>query len=118
MEVSGFAQAMPSAGGLNVPPSLLCFNQMQGRAQFWEGQPGLVWSNANAPDEVWIRAALLRPRFLQVLDIVEAFGIARVEGEWETLRVEGSPRARRVETRVDRILRNIRRGAALASCSD
>ncbi len=34
---------------------------MQGRAQFWESHPGLVWSNADAPDEVWIRAALFTP---------------------------------------------------------
>lgn len=38
--------------------------------------PGLVWSNTKAPLEAYIRAALLRPRFLEILKIVFLIGLA------------------------------------------
>lgn len=82
---------------------------------FWGGQPGLVWSNPDASDEVMIRAALLRPRFSQILEIALEFSVGRVEHEWSVLRDEGTAEARRAAPVVERIISNVRRGAALAS---
>lgn len=85
--------------------------------RFWKDHPGLVWSNPDASDDVFIRAALVRPRFLQLLDIVEKFGIERVEEQWRILELEGSEEARRAIDTVERILRNIHRGMAVASAN-
>ena len=85
------------------------------RAEFWNRHPGLVWSNPEADDDVRIRAALLRPRFMELLDIVCELGIQRVGTEWQALREESTSEARRAAPVVERILRNVRRGMALAS---
>ena len=47
-----------------------------------QGHPGLLWSNPNAGEAGRIRAALLRPRFAQLLDITLEFGVERVRQEW------------------------------------
>jgi len=85
------------------------------RQAFWQKLPGLVWSNPDAGDDVRIRAALLRPRFLQILDLAEEFGIERVEREWIVLEREATREALRARPIVERVLRNIRRGAERAA---
>ena len=85
---------------------------------FWKRHPGLVWSNPDASDEVRIRAALLRPRFSEILDIASEVSIARLEREWRLLCDEDTPEARRAVGTVERILHNVRRGAAVAARGD
>lgn len=83
-------------------------------AAFWDRHPGLVWSNPDASDDVRICAMLLRPRFLDLLDIVLEFGADRIGAKWQALREEDTPEARRAAPVVERILRNVQRGMALA----
>jgi hypothetical protein len=85
---------------------------------FWQRHPGLVWSNPDASDDVRIRAALLRPRFSEILDIASEFSIERLEREWGLLCDEDTPEARRAAGEVERILLNVRRGAAVAARRD
>lgn len=76
-----------------------------------ENHPGLVWSNPNAPVEAYLRAALLRPRFLQLLDLASHYGLARLEHEWSILESENTSDAQRAAGRVRRILANMAKGA-------
>jgi hypothetical protein len=76
----------------------------------WQKHPGLVWSNRHAGDSVRIRVALCRPRFDLLLDLAMAFGLDRMHLEWEALKEEGTPEARRATPRVERILHNIAEG--------
>jgi hypothetical protein len=71
---------------------------------------GVVWSNANAPDEVYVRAALLRPHFHLLLAVASELGLERVSIEWDWLKRFGDPRVERVATTVDRMLGHIREG--------
>jgi len=80
------------------------------RQEFWKKHPGLVWSNPEAGDTVYIRAALLRLRFDRVLDIAVEFGLERLRVEWSTLLRENTPEARRASDCVERILINIEKG--------
>ncbi|MDB6039367.1 MAG: hypothetical protein JWM99_3208 [Verrucomicrobiales bacterium] len=82
---------------------------------FWEKHPGLVWSNPNAGDEVYIRAALLKPRYLQLLEIALEFGLDRLRHEWKLLKEENTPAAQFAALSVERILRNIGKGFEVAS---
>lgn len=75
--------------------------------------PGLVWSNTKAPVEAYIRAALLRPRFLEILKIVSLIGLVRVKNEWSILEGEHSPEAQRASSYTTRILKNIELGSKL-----
>ena len=52
---------------------------------FWKGLPGIVWSKPAAEDAVWIRAALLQPRFENLLKIAREFGLAGLRQEWQVL---------------------------------
>lgn len=83
------------------------------RARFWQKHPGLVWSNPAADDSVFIRAALLRPRFSRLLDISLEFGLERLQAEWKTL--TGLPEAVVAAKPVERILRHIDEGFRLAA---
>ncbi len=83
-------------------------------ARFWRRHPGLVWSAKNASDSVFLRAALLRPRFERLLDVAVEFGLERLRAEWKILADEGAPESRRAGAAVERILRNIAKGFALA----
>lgn len=85
------------------------------RNPFWQRHPGLVWSNPDADDSVYICAALLRPRFSRLLDIAVEFGLESVRQEWELLRAEATPEASRAAESVERILGNIQKGFALAA---
>jgi hypothetical protein len=73
--------------------------------------PGLVWSNPNAPDEAYIRAALIRPRFLVLLDMAATVGLDKIKREWSVLERESSDEARRATKYVRRILKNMSDGA-------
>ena len=88
------------------------------RNPFWLRHPGLVWSNPEADDAVFICAALLHPRFGRLLDIAVEFGAERLRAEWNLLREEDTPEARRAAESVERILRNIQKGFARAAASN
>lgn len=70
----------------------------------------LVWSNSRAGDEVYLRAALLKPHFYTTLDACATFGIATVRREWRLLTGEGTHEARRAAPAIERMLRNIELG--------
>ncbi len=93
-------------------------NVSTGPREFWQTQPGLVWSNPNASDSVHIRAALVRPRFHQLLAIALEFGLDRVRQEWSILREENAPPTERARQPVERILRHIEEGFARAAARD
>lgn len=78
--------------------------------EFARKHRSLVWSRRDAPPEVCLRAALLSPRFHTVLDACAAFGLAEVTRQWQALRGEQSPQARRAAPLVERMLRNIETG--------
>lgn len=80
------------------------------RREFWQKHPGLVWSNPDAEDSVWIRAALLRPRFRWLLDIAIEFGLERLQREWALLQTDRTREAERARSSVERILQNIETG--------
>lgn len=84
-------------------------------AAFWRVHRGLVWSNPAADDATHIRAALLRPRFSQLLDIALEFGAPRLRSEWEALRSERTSESQRAQEPVERILRHIEEGFARAA---
>ena len=54
----------------------------------------LVWSNPKASDSVYLRAALLDPHWVIVLDAVQAFGIQRLLHEWKS--IAETPEAQKV----------------------
>ncbi len=80
----------------------------------WASMPGLVWSNPNASNDARIAAALLNPRFSQLLTIAARFGTARLQTVWADLISELPEEAKRATPRVERILANIREGERLA----
>ena len=84
-------------------------------SQFWQTRRGLIWSNLKAGDSAHIRAALLRPRFGQLLDIALEFGLERLRAEWAVLDREGTSAAKRARRPVERILRHIEEGFARAA---
>ncbi|NBV24889.1 MAG: hypothetical protein EBS05_23590 [Proteobacteria bacterium] len=59
---------------------------------------------------MFLRAALVKPRFHTVLDDCCEFGLDRVRTEWEELAVEGTPKPA-----GPRMLRNIELGFADAA---
>lgn len=85
-------------------------SQIQPSASFASRHPELVWSNRKAETPVWIRAALLKPRFHTLLDAVRCFGLDRVKEEWQVLETENTREASRASNDVSRILRNIEWG--------
>ncbi len=71
---------------------------------------GVLWSNAGAPEEAFVRAALLRPRFHLLLAIALELGLDRLAAEWCFLKTCGDERASRVTAPVERMLGNIGKG--------
>lgn len=69
----------------------------------------MVWSNDNAPEEVYIRAALLRPKYHLLLEIALELGLERLLAEWNFLE-ETDERTERVRAAVERMLGNIQEG--------
>lgn len=88
------------------------------RSAFWDRHPGLVWSNPNADDSVHIRAALVRPRFQQLLAIAVEFGLERVRAEWDVLQSEPTLEVERARPLVNRILSNIQEGFRFAAAGN
>lgn len=80
--------------------------------RFWKEHPGLVWSNPEAGDAVYIRAALMRPRFDMLLAIAVEFGLDRLRQEWGILCADPLVNTARVRSNVERCLRNIAIGFA------
>ena len=76
--------------------------------------PWLVWSKRNASDDVYIAAALLNPRFLQLLAIAEHFGTDCLQEAWEKLKKEVPEESRRAAPHVERMIENILEGERLA----
>ena len=70
----------------------------------------LVWSNPNAPAEVFVRQALLEPDFSVLLDAAIEFGLDFVDAQWAVLMAEGGKEAVRARSATERTLRNIRGG--------
>lgn len=70
----------------------------------------LVWSNPDAPAEVFVRQALLKPDFSVLLDAATEFGLDFVDAQWAVLMLEGSKEAVRARPATERTLRNIRGG--------
>ena len=64
---------------------------------------------------MYIRSALLRPRFGRLLQIALEFGIERVRAEWNELLEDSRSETERARDSVERILNNIEKGFALAS---
>ncbi|MBM3834399.1 MAG: hypothetical protein FJ403_14240 [Verrucomicrobia bacterium] len=87
----------------------------QARRDFGERHRGLVWSDPQADDPVFIRAALLRAEFQRLLDIALEFGPPRLRQEWNVLLAEGAPETERARSSVERILKNIDEGLALVA---
>ena len=85
---------------------------------FWQKYPGLVWSNPEADDAIFIRAALLRPQFQRLLDIAVEFGLERVQQEWAILLEEATGAALRARAPVERILSNIEKGFSHAAAGN
>lgn len=79
---------------------------------FWAQYPELCWSNRKASDLVHIRAALCRPRFDCLLNIAHAFGLKRLQCEWDALSSDADPlpEVERARPVVERVLRNIEEG--------
>ena len=75
--------------------------------------PGLVWSNSKAPKEIYLRKALLHPRFGQLLKLAKDFGLKSLRDEWMNLTSEFPGETQRVEVEVTRILRNMETAVAL-----
>ena len=86
--------------------------------EFWHKHRGLVWSNPDADDAVFLRAALVRPRFGRLLDVALEFGLDRVQYEWEELQQDKSPQVERARPIVERILANIATGFLKADSGD
>jgi len=78
--------------------------------RFRDRHPELVWSNRGADDAIYIRRALVDPRFTTLLDAAREFGVDRLEREWQVLAATPSAEVRRAQQATTRILRNIRRG--------
>lgn len=79
-------------------------------ASFRERYRDLVWSNTNAPDETYIRQALLKPRFMTLLDAAIEFGVERIEREWQLLKEVPEPQVSRVAPITEHIIDNIHNG--------
>lgn len=68
---------------LSVQPPKPSSDQTGNRREFWDAHPGLVWSNRDAPDDVFIACALHKGRYLQLLDIAVEFGAQRLARIWQ-----------------------------------
>ena len=80
------------------------------RTGFRQKYRKLVWSNPEAPAEVFVRQALLKPDFSVLLDAATEFGLDFVDQQWTLLQAEASHEAVRATPVTQRMLRNIRHG--------
>jgi len=87
----------------------------QSEANLNRRHPGLVWSNAKAPKEIYIRKALLNPRFAQLLKLSREFGLEALKREWHVLCTQSPTESKdvhRAAPEVTRILRNMEAATA------
>lgn len=70
----------------------------------------LVWSNPDAPDEIYIRRALLKPGIDILLDACVEYGLEEVERQWGLLLAEDEIETQRAKETTSRLMRNIRHG--------
>ncbi len=70
----------------------------------------LAWSHKDAPVDVLIRRALVKPRFQLLLDAAVEFGVDKLSTEWEHLKAERSSEVTKVHATTERILRHIHDG--------
>ena len=80
-----------------------------------EKYPGLVWSNPQASEAVYMRQALLRPRFSQLLSMAADFGFMPLKNEWTILKNAGGIDVEGATPEVERILRNIESGIRMGN---
>ena len=76
----------------------------------WASMPGLVWSNPAASTDARIAAALLNPRFSQLVMIAYRFGTKRLVEAWAKLAEEVPEEVRRAAPHTEQILTNILEG--------
>jgi len=76
--------------------------------------PGLVWSNPKASREIYIRQALLRPRFTRLFSMASDFGVSKLKKEWTVLKIDGGFEVEKAAPEVERILKNMDTGIAIA----
>jgi len=78
---------------------------------------GLVPSNPQASEEIYIRTALLRPRFSQLFAMALDFGVNALKEQWAILKAdpECGREVERATPEVERILQNMEKGIALAN---
>ena len=84
----------------------------------WSSMPGLVWSNPNASVDARIAAALLNPRFSQLLTIAVRFGTSRLQKVWAVLIEESPQEAKKVASHTERILASILEGEHLVNAGN
>lgn len=84
--------------------------QGAGALSFKEKYRALVWSNPDAPAEVFIRKALLRADFDAILDAAVEFGLPAIQAQWVALEQSGDPEVLRAASTTTRILKNIADG--------
>ena len=77
-------------------------------AAFRRKYPALVWSNPEAPDDVWICQVLIHPGFDLMLDALIAFGLDQLETQWAILLREQDPGALRARKITEDLLQNAR----------
>lgn len=70
----------------------------------------LAWSNKDAPVDVLIRRALVKPGFQMLLDAAVEFGVVKLSTEWEHLKAEGSSEVTKIRATTERMLRHIHDG--------
>ena len=80
---------------------------------FQKKYPGLVWSNPKASKEVYIRQALLKPRFKTLLMMASDFGLSALKKEWKVLSEDGDRKVSRAASEVERIFKNMETGSRL-----
>jgi transcriptional regulator with XRE-family HTH domain len=107
--------AQPNVSGAAVAPGVAVDSTHQQSQRFRDKYRSLVFSNSNAPDAVYMRRALLAPRFPMLLDAALEFGLPTLENEWATLKTEASREVTRASPSTDRILVTLRRGYEQAS---
>ena len=83
--------------------------------EFWRRHTGLVWSNPQAEEAIYIRAALLHPLFTQLLAIALQFGLDRLKQEWQWLEGDETGEVNRARPCIERIFGNIEEGFALTA---
>lgn len=104
---SDVLQKLAGAVGLQlalVPQPSSSPKMAAARQPFTQKYKALVWSNQNAPTEVFIRHALLRPDFSVLLDAAVEYGVPKLVKEWRVLEAEGSRESNRAAATTRRML--------------